>query len=154
MSSKITHKNPDYFKLLQKRFKDKYEVAVGLPKGGDSTGKQYPDGTPVLEVAWYNEFGTKTIPARPFLKIGGRLASKALQDELIEVFRSANNGQELRELLGVIGLQATAIVQDTILKLKTPPNAPRTIAKKGSANPLIDTGLLRQSITHQVRKAE
>ena len=32
------------------------------------------------------------------------------------------------------------------------PNSPLTIAQKGSAMPLIDTGKLRQSITYEVEK--
>ena len=32
------------------------------------------------------------------------------------------------------------------------PNSPLTIAQKGSAMPLIDTGKLRQSITYEVQK--
>ena len=33
-----------------------------------------------------------------------------------------------------------------------PPNSPRTIAKKGSDSPLIDTGEMRKAITHVVRE--
>ena len=35
-----------------------------------------------------------------------------------------------------------------------PPNSPRTIAKKGSDVPLIDTGELRKSITHVIRRVK
>ena len=54
--------------------------------------------------------------------------------------------------MGELGLKAAVDVQEKVLDVKQPPNAPRTIARKGSANPLIDTGHLRQSITHEVIK--
>ena len=41
-------------------------------------------------------------------------------------------------------------VQRRIAELKTPPNAPATIARKGSSNPLIDKGVLRASATYKV----
>ena len=50
-----------------------------------------------------------------------------------------------------LGEKVVADVQRKIVALKDPPNAPSTIAKKGSANPLIDTGRLRQSIDFEVR---
>ena len=35
--------------------------------------------------------------------------------------------------------------------MKTPENAPSTIAKKGSSNPLIDTGEMRSKVSHEVK---
>jgi hypothetical protein len=49
-----------------------------------------------------------------------------------------------------LGQRMVADVQETLTKLRTPANAPITIANKGSSNPLIDTGRLRQSITYKV----
>ena len=39
------------------------EVAVGFPAGDN-----YSDGTPVAAAAFWNEFGTSTIPPRPFFR--------------------------------------------------------------------------------------
>jgi hypothetical protein len=52
----------------------------------------------------------------------------------------------------MIGAKAAAIMKNTIRDLKEPPNAPSTVAKKKSANPLVDTGLLMQSVTWELRK--
>jgi hypothetical protein len=38
-----------------------------------------------------------------------------------------------------------------ITTLRSPPNAPSTVAKKGSSNPLIDTGAMRQSVRSRIR---
>jgi hypothetical protein len=51
-----------------------------------------------------------------------------------------------------LGSEAAGDVAERVREVDTPPNTPETIRKKGSANPLIDSGHLRQSITHEVIK--
>jgi hypothetical protein len=51
---------------------------------------------------------------------------------------------------GRIGMVAVGDVQRRIVQRIPPPNAPSTIAKKGSDVPLIDTGRLRQSVDYTV----
>lgn len=46
-----------------------------------------------------------------------------------------------------LGEYVVGLVQEYMTDLKSPPNHPATIANKGSSNPLISTGRLRQSIT-------
>lgn len=41
-------------------------------------------------------------------------------------------------------------VQRYLTDLRNPPNTPATITNKGSSNPLINTGRLRQSITYKI----
>ena len=48
--------------------------------------------------------------------------------------------------LSVLGMALVGDVQQRIRNRIPPPNAPYTIARKGSDVPLIDTGRLRQSI--------
>lgn len=51
-----------------------------------------------------------------------------------------------------LGQYIVGLVQEYMTDLKSPPNHPATVANKGSSNPLISTGRLRQSITfRQVR---
>jgi len=52
--------------------------------------------------------------------------------------------------LDAIGGYAATHIQQFMVDLKHPPNAPITIARKGSSNPLIDTGQLMNSVTWQV----
>lgn len=49
-----------------------------------------------------------------------------------------------------LGALIVADIQEQITDISSPPNAPSTILKKGSSNPLIDTGGLRQRITYRV----
>lgn len=55
------------------------------------------------------------------------------------------------EALSLIGQQIEADIKQKMIKLRTPPNAPSTIRRKGSSNPLIDTGHLMQSIRYVVK---
>lgn len=140
-------------KRLAQRFeREELQVLVGVPEGAGS----YPaeDGKPaqtIATIAAVNEFGTADgrIPARPFLRPAieegtpkfVRLAEIDLPDILL-------GKQPVSRLTNRMGNLAVGLVQQKITDIKTPPNAPSTIAKKGSDNPLIDTGALRQSINY------
>lgn len=52
----------------------------------------------------------------------------------------------VKQAMGLLGEVAQQDIQDAIVKLKEPPNAESTIAKKKSDNPLIDSGQLVSSI--------
>lgn len=54
------------------------------------------------------------------------------------------------EVLDALGIEASGDVQRKMTDLQTPPNAPITVANKGSSNPLIDTGRMRQAVTWRV----
>ena len=153
MNIRIEQSNPNWLEKLKKRFGNgSYEIAVGLPKGENTSGILYPNGVALLDVAFYNEYGTVHIPARPAIKLGGRHANQALGELLKSVIRNTNDDKILIEELKKVGQQATSIVKKEITDLRKPPNAPSTIRKKGSDNPLIDTGTYRQSITYQIRR--
>lgn len=99
----------------------------------------------------YNEFGTSTIPARPFL----RSSFDDHQGEYEAALRKDGErilaGQTTAKAsLNKLGIKAVGHVKRRITSLKTPPNAPSTIAAKGSSNPLIDTGGLRNAVTYQL----
>lgn len=112
---------------------------------------RYPDGTPVFEVAAYNEFGTSNIPERPAF----RNAVRAIEDEGLSVIADivAAAGVNLRaDGAEQIGEYAKSEVQEHVTTLDQPPNAPSTIQRKGSSNPLIDTGFMRQSVSYEVNR--
>lgn len=55
------------------------------------------------------------------------------------------------QALGLLGEVVSDMIRRKIVALKYPPNAPATIrAKRGKANPLIDTGQFKNSITYKV----
>ena len=76
--------------------------------------------------------------------------TKKLRENL---FRKVRDGLiDMDKAADIIGARAAAVMKNTIRDFDDPPNAPSTIAKKKSANPLVDTGLMMQSVTWDVRK--
>ena len=132
-----------------------------------STAK-YPNGLNVAAVAAWNEFGTETIPERPFL----RQAISGAERDLLPVLKAGIDPKEMvidARTAGLLGEVMKARIQQSITTLREPPNAPITISGgwmrsksgkpfrvkgKGSSNPLIDTGFMRQSVTYQVEDAD
>lgn len=106
----------------------------------------------VAEYAIQNEFGTDKIPARPALRNAidenekkiRKFKQKVIQKYLIDGKLNEKQAGSL------IGFFVRSLMQRSITDLKSPPNAPSTIARKGSSNPLIDTGRYRQSINYKV----
>ncbi|QDP56528.1 MAG: hypothetical protein Tp118SUR00d2C21406351_34 [Prokaryotic dsDNA virus sp.] len=90
---------------------------------------------------------TVSIPARPWLNPG---VASGDEEYLKIIERVIASGEPLDKALEQIGVVAVGMVQKYMTDLKTPPNAPSTIKAKGSSNPLIDSGALRQSVTYKV----
>ncbi|WP_432783721.1 hypothetical protein QZH45_09690 [Pseudomonas corrugata] len=88
-----------------------------------------------------------TIPARPWLEPG---VASATPEVLLTIQDGMEAGRSMEQILEGVGVVAAAAVKVYMTELKTPPNAASTIRKKGSSNPLIDTGAMRQSVTHKV----
>lgn len=90
---------------------------------------------------------TITIPPRPWLDTGLASVTPEIIDTIVD---SIADGELMDQILNRIGVVAVAGVQNYMDELDSPPNAPGTIAKKGSDNPLIDTGELKQSVTYAI----
>lgn len=90
---------------------------------------------------------TIKIPARPWLKPGVD-AGNAEYVSIIE--QGVKDGEKLDMILQRVGVTAVGHVQKYMTELRTPPNASSTIKKKGSSNPLIDSGAMRQSVTFEI----
>jgi len=124
-------------------------VFVGVREGAGDV-----DGTPLTLIAAANEFGTNDghVPERSYLRSTIDEKRKQYQAALTKIITDAIDGRALPVRgLQRLGARAVADVQRKITALKDPPNAPSTVKKKGSDNPLIDTGRLRQSIDYDVR---
>ena len=117
--------------------------------------KTYPDGTPVASVAAHNEFGDSRTPARPFMKQSLERNKSQLTSFLGDVISAVANGEETAEGgLDLIGQLGKEYIQDTIENGDFVSNSPYTVAQKGSDRPLIDTGLMRDSVTYKTGRKE
>ena len=126
-------------------------VTVGIHEGaGVHPGTNIRPGTgeTVAEVGAKNHFGTDKIPARPWLDVGLQKA----QPEIDQIVKRYGPIEPLENVLERIGMAAQQHIQQYIVDLRTPPNSPATIALKrnNSDNPLIDSGLMRLSVTYEL----
>jgi hypothetical protein len=128
-----------------------YKVKVGLPSGSG----QYPDGTPVILVGIVHEFGTADgkIPERSFLRSAMRDHVREHRKLGRDLAKAVTQGRrDPKEALALLGTKAASNVAQQIIDLAFPVLKASTIArrKKKSSNPLVDTGVLNQSITYEV----
>ncbi len=99
--------------------------------------------------AIYAEYGTKTAPARPFMAVTARKTRAAYK-----TFSGVLGARLMAGKISPQGAMAQAgrwYVNQIKMTIESSPswaapNAPSTIAKKGSEHPLIETGLLLTSI--------
>ena len=130
--------------VLQKLKLQFGSVDVGFFKGTHT----YPNGKDVTTVARDNDQGTKRIPERPFMiPAGNKAANKTIN---ITVGSIASGMDESQALSRAAIMFKNAIARE-ITNLKEPPNSPYTIEKKGSSNPLIDSGDMRKSVKWKLR---
>ena len=92
-----------------------------------------------------------TIPERAFLRNGYDenkddiiAKAEAILGDVIGGKMSAN------QLFELIGLLMKSRIQDYARDLDSPPNHPYTVERKGSANPLVDTGDMIGAIDYKV----
>lgn len=145
---------------MRKRIKEMHAsvVVVGIPKDKD---EGYPDGeVSLVDVAMFNEYGTELgswsqegIPERPFLRPTLK-DNKAKYQKIIAAGaeRAIKGGSSWEQELGRLGARVSSDIKLKMRDVREPANTEATIEKKGSSNPLIDTGFLRGSITWEVRK--
>lgn len=97
-------------------------------------------------------------PPRPIIEpaIEDAENNKAISEELKKAIKEALNGDSIaaKKQLEKAGMLGQNVVRDWFTNPKNGwvPNSQKTIQRKGSENPLIDTGELRKSITYVVRK--
>lgn len=114
-------------------------------------------GPTVASVAAFQEFGTRTIPARPAMRRtamdAGEIAAK--MTEAIKVVMATPNLSTKREAAAILAPAAQGVARLMRRMYVTSrswaiKNAPMTIRLKGFDYPLYETGKLRDSITYRV----
>lgn len=126
----------------------KSSVKVGLPKE-KASGKVYDNGMNVIRIGAIHEYGAG-VPRRSFLRVPFRVNRDKMDEVLEREFRDVAKGKPVDVALGLIGVEAMNISKDAFTTDgygTWAPLDPETIEAKGSSATLIDTGLLRRSIT-------
>lgn len=139
-------------------------VVVGLPRG-KAAGKVYTltaesrgakeKNTTVLAVGAAHEYGVGNTPRRSFLHMPFVVKKKDMSRQIATQFKAVvASSFSAEKALGRVGYAARNIVLEAF---KTggfgqwPALSSKTVQEKGSSKILIDTGILRGSITSEVR---
>ncbi len=122
-------------------------------KPSNKVGSPPSDPPTIVDIATINEFGAPSanIPERPVFRSThdekkgswGRLTEKLLDGIM-------TGKGTVRNALSILGIKIQSDIRQKYVDIATPPNKPKTIERKGSSNPLIDTGRTRQSVQFEV----
>ena len=121
-----------------------YYAQVGIH---ESAGIEPDSGLTVATLGAIQHFGNADIPARPWLDKGAETGTKEYLETIQE---GIADGLDSKRIMARVGVEAEGAVRQYITDLDSPPNDPATIRRKGSSNPLIDTGNMRASVTSSV----
>ena len=131
-------------------------VLVGFQEGEvtkaqTKNGRSKKAGQSQAQIAADNEFGTKNIPARSFMRTSfdenQKLIDKAIGVEYDQIIDGKRTAYKSLVRLGVL---MEGLIRSKILSIHYPPNSPRTIAAKKSSKPLIDFGQMIAAIHSKV----
>lgn len=154
--SKITF-NLEGMDDLRKQIGDNYVARVGI-LGEKASRSDTDSGLNNAEIGFIQMFGsvTNNIPPRDFLMLPLQHEKKEFVKAVSgPTIQAALAGKNYKKIFQLLGLKAEEFIQrafETGGFGQWPANSPRTIAAKGSARPLIDTGQLRRAITSEVVK--
>ncbi|RIY41953.1 hypothetical protein [Neopusillimonas maritima] len=119
---------------------------VGIHQSG---GMVKDEPMTVATLGAIQHFGNENIPARRWLDTGAETGTKEYLDTIRE---GIEEGLDSRQIMARVGVEAEGAIKQYITDLDTPPNNASTVKRKGSSNPLIDTGNMRASVTSTVER--
>ena len=134
----------------------KLAVYVGFTEQSGRYDKEGEGNATVAQIAAFNEFGTSTIPARPFMQDTVNQHPEEVKALFKDAMSQIKHGAEAQQILNQIGVTAVGMMQEQILDGQYAPNAPSTIRKKTKDgkvgdHPLIDTARMLQNIKYVIR---
>ena len=103
---------------------------------------------PVAQVGFWNEFGTVTSSERPFMRTMVERKTPRWGVSLGNLLRA--NHYDAEKALALMGEGIKGQLVRSIAEWSAPPNAPRTVARKGFNKPLVETALMMRSVDYQV----
>ena len=93
------------------------------------------------------------IPERSFMRSTLHKESKKISILQKKLLKQISKGEiTTTTALGLLGEFVSDKIKQKIVSISDPPNKPSTIRSKGSSNPLIDTGQMKNSVTYEVNR--
>jgi hypothetical protein len=107
----------------------------------------------VIAYGWFNHEGTsRGIPPRPFVKVAFFTHRGQAKAQFRTCLRAMVRGQaNMHSQLDVMGKAGVKWIEQTIQAGVGPPLAASTVARKGHATRLIDTGVMLSSMSYKIR---
>lgn len=121
---------------------------AGVLRMGFLEGSKDPTGMPNAQKAFFNEFGTVRIPARPAFRTTIAKQSKTWGDKLGKAVIATN--YDGAKALALLGQSMRDDLENSIAQWSSPPNAPATIRQKGFDKPLVNKGDMQRAPDYQV----
>ena len=115
-------------------------------KAGFFDGQSYPNGLTVAANAAIHNFGTKDIPARPFMDEAAQ-AFEAAESQVATIYRRAIESTDASIANQRVGALYAQKIRESIRNGNFAALDKNTVKRKGSSKPLIDTGLLIGSVS-------
>lgn len=110
---------------------------------------------PLAGIAAVHEFGSpkNNIPERSFIRAWVDSNIKPIQVKMERLYgQIIDNKIEPLMALKTMGVYATGGIKSQVRKTTSPALSPKTIARKGSSQPLIDTGIMRASVRYVISR--
>lgn len=142
-----------------------HALANATGKVGWFESAKYEDGTPVALVAIVQEHGSvkKGIPPRSFMRLTHSEKAGEWKTDARRLAAAVAAGQMPPEaIMDGLTMKAEGDIRRTISKVSTPPLSERTIKArarrhskgKASTKPLVDTGIMLNTLTSQTSKVK
>lgn len=155
---KITSKL-DTIKKIDKTLEELKSKRLLVGVLGEGVNSPQEGGVTILQYAVFNEYGTSTIPARPFFRTATktRKSIREIQEFIVKQVEQVVRGNKNSDMaLNSIGLYVTGRIQKSIKSGNWEANAESTkkrkIKKGGTLkSPLIDSGSLIKSIYYEIK---
>ena len=135
----------DFISKLEKDLQTRLQVGVfDTPRDGGKSN---------AEVAAYMEYGTDSVPARPFLQPGIREFAPRLAGYVAQAVNASMNGQSPDPIMASAGQNAANTIRGYVQANNIAPSlAEATVQAKGHDHALIDTEQLIHAIDFEVTK--
>lgn len=93
-----------------------------------------------------------TIPERSFLRSSHDEKGEAVLKQCERALGQVVSGKmSVEQYMDMVGRDYVTMIKDYIVELDSPENHPFTVDRKGSSNPLVDTGGLVESISYRIK---
>lgn len=127
----------------------KKEIKVGIHEGAGENAKT---GTLIVDYAIANEYGTSKIPERSFMRSTVDEKQQEWNKALDRIVGGIATGDvnNIEQKISFVAEQMVNDIKDKIDSNIPPPLSEATIKRKGSSKTLIDTGIMKTSITYKV----